>query len=195
MRPELDAAEASVARADTLVELARSEYKPDITVGATYGLLTGRTDLGAGLMPPADNGKDVFGISLSLNLPIKRGKLDAGLEEATGHRLAAVERKRDVTTLIDRALGELFERLRLTGEQVRLFERVLIIQAEQSLQSAESGYAAGTLNSLDLLDAERVLLEVRTGTERARADHAVALARLEGAIGGPLTETNEGAQP
>jgi cobalt-zinc-cadmium efflux system outer membrane protein len=194
-RPELDAAEAGVARADTLVELARKDYKPDVTLGATYGLLTGRTDLGAGLMPPADNGKDVFGISLSLNLPIKRGKLDAGLEEATERRLAAVERKRDVTTMIDRALGELVERLRLTGQQVRLFERVLIIQAEQSLQSAESGYAAGTLNSLDLLDAERVLLEVRTGTERARADHAVALARLEGAIAGPLTETNEGAQP
>jgi outer membrane protein TolC len=189
-RPELDAAAAGVARADTLVELARKEYKPDVTVGATYGLVTGRSDLGAGIMPPLDDGKDVFGISLSLNLPIKRGKLNAGLEEAAERRLAAVERKRDVTAAIERSLGELVERLRLSGEQVALFERVLVIQAEQSLRSAESGYAAGNLNSLDLLDAERVLLDVRTGTERARADHAIALARLEGAIGGPLDEDN-----
>ena len=42
--------------------------------------------------------------------------------------------------------------------------------------------------------AERVLLEVRTGTERARADHAIALARLEGAIGGPLGPENEGVK-
>jgi outer membrane protein TolC len=48
------------------------------------------------------------------------------------------------------------------------------------------------LNALDLLDAERVLLEVRTGTERARADLAIALARLEGAIGAPLAAATEG---
>lgn len=193
-RPELDAADADIDRSDTLIELAQKDYKPDFTVGATYGLVSGRTDLVGGLMPPPDNGKDVFGISLSLNLPIKRGKLNAGLEQATELRLAAVERKRDVTSVIDGALGELVERLRLSGEQVQLFERVLLIQAEQSLRSAESGYAAGSLNSLDLLDAERVLLEVRTGTERARADHAVALARLEGVIGEPLGPETEGAE-
>jgi cobalt-zinc-cadmium efflux system outer membrane protein len=192
-RPELDAAQAHVARADTMIELARKEYKPDLTVGATYGLVTGRSDLAPGITVP-DDSQDVFGVSLSLNLPIKHGKLDAGLEEATEQRLAAVERRRDVTTAIDRSLGELVERVRLSGEQVHLFERVLLIQAEQSLRSAESGYAAGNLNSLDLLDAERVLLEVRTGIERARADHAIAVARLEGAIGAPLDENlSEGA--
>ncbi len=191
-RPELDAAGAEIARADTLVELARKEYKPDVTVGATYGLVTGRD--GAGIMPPPDNGRDIFGLTVSLNLPIKRGKLDAGLEEAAERRLAAVEHRRDVSAAVDRAVGELLERLRLSGKQVELFERVLLIQAEQSLRSAESGYAAGNLNSLDLLDAERVLLDVRTGIERARADHAIALARLEGAIGAPLDETDpEGA--
>jgi outer membrane protein TolC len=191
-RPEIDAASAKVARADTLVELARKDYKPDVTVGATYGLVTGRD--GPGILPPPDNGRDIFGLSVSLNLPIKRGRLDAGLEEATETRLAAVEHRRDVGAAVDRAVGELLERLRLSGEQVELFERVLLIQAEQSLRSAESGYAAGNLNSLDLLDAERVLLDVRTGIERARADHAIALARLEGAIGAPLDEMDtEGA--
>jgi cobalt-zinc-cadmium efflux system outer membrane protein len=193
-RPEVDAATAALSRADTLIELARKDYQPDVTVGATYGLLSGRTDPAAGTMPPPDNGKDVFGISLSLNLPIKRGRLDAGLEEATERRLAAVEHKRDVSASVDRAVGELVERLRLSREQVELFEHVLVIQAEQSLRSAESGYAAGNLNSLDLLDAERVLLDVRTGIERARADHAIAVARLEGAIGVPLDEDDsEGA--
>ncbi|MCG6926410.1 MAG: TolC family protein [Acidobacteria bacterium] len=192
-RPELDAAGAELARADTMVEIARREYKPDVTLGATYGLVTARSDLAPGITVPND-GKDVFGLSVSVNLPIKRGRLDAGLEEATEQRLAAVEHRRDVSASVDRAVGELVERLRLSGEQVGLFERVLLIQAEQSLRSAESGYAAGNLNSLDLLDAERVLLEVRTGIERARADHAIALARLEGAIGAPLEDDNpEGA--
>jgi outer membrane protein, heavy metal efflux system len=193
-RPELASADAEIGRADALIELARKEYMPDITLGATYTAVGGRTDPAGMLQPPPDNGSDVFGISASINLPIKRGKLKAGVEEAAETRLAAVERKRDVTTMIDQALGDLAERVRLSGEQVRLFERVLVIQAEQSLRSAEAGYAAGGLNSLDLLDAERVLLEVRTGTKRARADHAVALARLEGAIGGPLGPETEGVK-
>ena len=69
------------------------------------------------------------------------------------------------------------------------------MQAEQSLRSAEAGYAAGGLNSLDLLDAERVLLEVRTTTVRARADYAIALARLEGAVGSPVAVETEGVEP
>jgi cobalt-zinc-cadmium efflux system outer membrane protein len=193
-RPELASADAEIGRADALVELAQKEYKPDITLGVTYTAVGDRTDPAGMLQPPPDNGSDVFGISASLNLPIKRGKLKAGVEEAAEMRLAAVERKRDVTTLIDRALGELGERVRLSGEQVRLFEHVLIVQAEQSLRSAEAAYAAGSLDSLDLLDAERTLLDVRTGAARARSDHAIALARLEGAIGGPLTPGTEGAE-
>jgi cobalt-zinc-cadmium efflux system outer membrane protein len=193
-RPELAAADADIERADILIEQAGKEYKPDLTVGVTWTAVGERNDPAGMLQPPPDNGSDVFGISASLNLPIKRGRLRAGVEEAADARLAAVERKRDVTTTIDQALGELAERVRLSGEQVRLFERVLVLQAEQSLRSAESGYASGGLNSLDLLDAERTVLDVRTGAARARADHAIALARLEGTIGGPLTPGTEGAE-
>jgi outer membrane protein TolC len=194
-RPELERSEREVQRADVLIDLARQEGKPDFTLGATYAAVGKRADPAGQLEPPPDNGDDVFGVSLSINLPIQRGRLRAGVEQAAASRLAAAERKRDVTASIDRALGELVERLRLTGEQIRLFERVLLVQAEQSLRSAEAGYAAGGLNSLDLLDAERVLLEVRTATVRARADYAIALARLEGAVGGPVAVETEGVEP
>lgn len=188
LRPELAAADAEVARADRLIDLARKEYKPDVTIGALYTWVGDRSDPAGIAQPPPDNGQNVFGISASLNLPIRRGRLKAGVEQAAESRLAAVEAKRGVTTMIDRSLGELVERVRLTWQQVELFDRVLGIQAEQSLRSAEAGYSAGTLNSLDLLDAERVLLDVRTATERARADYAIALARLEGAVGERLTQ-------
>ena len=88
-------------------------------------------------------------------------------------------------------------RLPRTWEQLRLFEDVLHVQAEQSLRSAEAGYTSGILNALDLLDAERLLLEVRTATERVRADYAIALARLEGAVGAsvvPSTTVGESKQ-
>ena len=190
LRPEMAAADREIAQADTMVELARKEYKPDLTLGVTYTQVGPRTDLAGVMAPPPDNGSDVFGVSLSLNLPIKRGKLAAGVEEAAQRQVSARERKRALVTSIDRSLGELLERTRTTWEQLRLLEDVLGIQADQSLRSAESGYSSGSLNSLELLDAERVLLEVRTATERARADYAVAIARIEGAVGEALgTET------
>jgi outer membrane protein TolC len=67
-----------------------------------------------------------------------------------------------------------------------LLEDVLAIQAAESLRSAESAYGAGTLNALDLLDAERVLLEVRIASARARADYAIAVAQLEGTVAEPV---------
>jgi outer membrane protein TolC len=97
-----------------------------------------------------------------------------------------------VTTAIDRLLGELTERVTLTWKQLRLFRDVLAVQAEESLRSSEAGYASGVLDSLDLLDAERVLLDVRTAVARTRADYAIAVARLEGAVGEPVPAT-EGA--
>jgi len=191
-RPELEGADAGIRRADTMIEMARKEYKPDLTLGISYTAVGRRTDPAGRLQPPPDDGSDVLGVNLSLNLPLWRGRLRAGVEEAAERRLDAVERRREAVAAIDRGLGELDERVRLSAEQLRLFEGVLLVQAEQSLQSAEAGYAAGTLNALDLLDAERVLLDVRTGTERARADHAIALARLEGTVGAPLGAPTRG---
>jgi outer membrane protein, heavy metal efflux system len=181
-----------IARAETGIALARKEFKPDLTLGATYTWVGPRGDAAGIAAPPPDNGKDIFAISASINLPIHRGRLKAGVEEAAELRRAADEGQRDVVTAIDRSLGDLTERVALTWKQLRLLRGVLGIQADQSLRSAEAGYASGSLNSLDLLDAERVLLEVRTATERTRADYAIALARLEGAVGEPL-RTAEGA--
>ena len=191
-RPEIERADADLARAQTMIDLARKGYKPDLTLVASYTRVGLRDDPAGIATPPPDNGQDVFAVSATINLPIHRGRLAAAVREAAEMRRAAAEEKRAVVTSVDRALGELVERVRLTWQQLRLFEDVLGVQADQSLRSAEASYASGQLNSLDLLDAERVLLDVRTATERTRADHAIALARLEGAVAEPLPK-NQGA--
>ena len=185
-RPELAAAAAVIEGAATRVELAHKDYSPDVTVGLTYTLVTGRDDAAGKANPPPDNGQDVLGLSGAVNLPIWRSKLDAGVEQAVQQRLAAEEARRATVAAIDGALGDLEARIPLVWQQLRLYDDVLVVQAREALRSAESAYAAGTVNALDLLDAERVLLDVRTGTARTRADYAIALARLEGAIAASL---------
>jgi cobalt-zinc-cadmium efflux system outer membrane protein len=185
-RPEVAAADAAIAMAKTQVEVARKDYSPDVTLGLVYALVGKRTDAPGRAAPPPDNGEDDLGITAGVNLPIWREKLAAGVKEASERELAAEQAKRSVVTGIDQTLDDLVYRIPLTYQRLHLFENVLSIQADQSLRSAEAGYIAGTLNALDLLDAERVLLDVRTATARAVADYAISVAQLEGAVGTPL---------
>ena len=186
-RPELAAADARIESAATRIDLAKKDYKPDFTVGLNYGFVGRRDDAAGEAFPPEGNGDDVLSLSGAINLPIWREKLAAGVEEFNQRRLAAEEEKRAIVARIEGGLGDLSSRLPLLFDQLRLYDYVLTAQAEQSLLSAESAYAAGTLSSLDLLDAERVLLNVRIAAARTRADHAIAIARLEGEIAAPLT--------
>ncbi len=195
-RPELVGAEASIARARALLGLARKERAPDVTLGLSYTSVGDRTDAAGRLSPPPDNGKDILALSGGVNLPIWNRRIAAGIEEALQNEQQAEESKRAVMAGIDRPLGDLLAKIPLTWQRLRLFEDVLVVQADQSLRSAESGYSAGTLHALDLLDAERTLLEVRIQTSRTRADYDIALAELEGAVGAPVpSEKIEEAKP
>jgi outer membrane protein TolC len=68
----------------------------------------------------------------------------------------------------------------------------MLPQAEEALDSALAGYSAGSHGALDLLDSERVLLQVRIAEARARTDLAIAVALLEGAVARPLEAAENG---
>jgi cobalt-zinc-cadmium efflux system outer membrane protein len=193
-RPEIAGADAAIAMSKTMVGVAHKEYSPDVTLGLVYGLVGKRTDAAGRAMPPPDNGHDVFGITAGVNVPVWREKRAAGVKEAAERELAAEQARRSVIAGIDQSLDDLSYRIPLTHQRLDLFAKVLSIQADQSLRSAEAGYAAGTLNALDLLDAERVLLDVHTATARARADYVIAVAQIEGAVGAPILPKAETEQ-
>jgi cobalt-zinc-cadmium efflux system outer membrane protein len=185
-RPELGEAQALIDAAAVRVELAKKDRRPDLTAGLSYALVGKRDDLAGRLNPPEDNGRDILGVSGAVNLPIWRSKLDAEVEEAVQQRLAAEEMRRARIAEINGDIADLARRVPRIREQVALFDEILTAQAEESLRSAEAAYASGTVNALDLLDAERVLLGVRVAAERTRTDLAVAIARLEGTAAAPL---------
>ena len=190
-RPELAAAQARVEAAELRVDRRKKSYSPNLVVGLNYGYVSGRSDEAGRLNPPQDNGQDILGLSGGVSVPLWRSKLEAGVEEGVLTRLAAEEGRREITAAIDGGLGDLIHRIPLLVDQVELYDDVLLVQARQSLLSAESAYAAGTAGALDLLDAERVLNGVRIAAERIRADLGIAFAKLEGVIAGPLMPLND----
>jgi outer membrane protein TolC len=192
-RPERIATAAGVARAETLVRLAEKAGLPDLTFGVGYTLVNRRGDAPGRLNPPPDEGEDILSIMASAPLPVRKARIAAELEEALAlHNQTEADHRR-IRVKIESRLGELLARLPLLVEQDRLFETVLITQAQAALDSAETGYATGTLGALELLDAEHVLFQVRLGAARVRADLAIAWAELEGAAAKaiPMAERKE----
>ena len=187
-RPEIVEANAAINASAARIEISSKKRSPDVFVGLTYGFVGKRDDDAGRLNPPQGNGDDILGLTGGMTIPLWSESLRAGEEEAAQYKLAAEERRRAVIADIEGALGDLVRRIPLLRDQIALFERVLIPQAEESLTSVENAYATGTADALDLLDAERTLLEVRLGLERVRTDLAVVLARLEGTIAGPLVQ-------
>jgi len=185
-RPELAETQELVDAVAFRIDLAKKSYRPDFKVGLNYALVGRRENAAGRLNPPQGNGDDILGISGGIDLPIWRDKLAAGVEEAVQQRLAAEERRRAIAAEIAGDLSDLARRIPFIREQLRLFDEILTPQAEESLRSAETAYASGTASALDLLDAERVLLGVRIGAERARTDLAIAGADLEGVLASPL---------
>jgi len=181
-RPELRADDARIGRSATLTELATKDRSPDFSVGLTYAYVDKRTDADV-----PKNGQDVLGISGGVTIPLWKSGNTAVVEAATGLRLAHEAERRATVAEIHRTIETLEGRIPEIERRLRLLEEVLPIQAEQALDSAVAAYAAGRVEALALLEAERVLLDVRLSAARGRADLAVAFIELEGAVGAPLT--------
>ena len=139
-RPEVRRSRILTEAAGIGIELAEKQYRPDFTLGFGYTLVGSRDDPAGRAMPPPDNGDDIIGLTLGVNLPVRREKLAAGLLEATARESAARDRTRGILAEIERDLGDLSSRLPLTLDQLALFDDLLILQAEEALRSAEAAF-------------------------------------------------------
>jgi len=180
-RPELVGDDARIQRSATMTELATKDRSPDFSVGLTYAYVDKRNDIDV-----PNNGQDVLGISGGVSIPLWKTATNAEIEATTQIRLADEAARRRTVSEIERELERLEGRIPEIERRLVLLTDVLPIQTEQALASAVAAYATGRVDALALLDAERVLLDVRLSAARSRADLAVTLVDLEGAIGAPL---------
>ncbi len=181
-RPEVQAALLQIEKDEGRIHLARKNYWPDFTLGASFINVSGRPG------PPAQNGRNIYSFTAGVNIPIRRRKYDAAVIEATEDRIGSREGYRSVLNSVEGAVRTVGFRIQTLEEQITLFERTLLPQAEQALGSTETAYSTGTLGVMDLLDSERVLLEVRLGLEQLRSEYMKSLAEMERAIGAPFPQ-------
>ena len=187
-RAEVASARLRIESGEYAVRLAQRQYRPGFTVGVAWGNVLGRRDDPGMASPPADDGSDQFSLTLGASLPVFRSNYDAAVREAAARLSAAEEAYRDEVNGVALAVRSTAFQLAAIERQLALFERALLPQAEQALRATEEAYSAGVTGVLELLDSEEVLLDVRLGLARLRADYMKALADMERAIGAPFPE-------
>jgi outer membrane protein TolC len=181
-KPELRAAFRRLEAREMGIQLARRQFRPDFTAGVTWGNVRARAALPGGVALPS-NGKDAYGVTVGMSLPLRRGKYDAGVRAAAESVVAAREAYRASTNVMESQIRSLSYRLQTLQRQVRLFEDTLLPQAEQAFNATREAYSNGGLEVVSLLDVQRMLLDVRLGLVRLRTDYLNAVADLELAIG------------
>ncbi len=138
---------------------------------------------------PGDSGQDAWMLWMSLNIPIWYEKYSAGEREARARYHAALQSKTDrENTLVSQVKMALYY-YRDAERKTGLYRDTLIPKADESLKATETAFRADRATFLDLIDAERVLLEFQLSYERARADRAQRLAELEMLVGKVIPAT------
>lgn len=159
-------------------ELSQKQNLPDLTAGVTWSRV-GSTDLSGGVSA----GKDALGVKVGLNLPLWFGRNKARVAAARQMEQSATEQSADVRHRVTEEIRSIIADLRETRETVDLFENRLIPEAEQMLSSAFAGYKTGKISFLDLLDSERMVVNLRLDYEQVLAKQRLEEANLRKAAG------------
>jgi len=189
--PRVAALESRVASDRLWAERRKLESKPDFRLGLGYTSVGRREDLAGTLNPPEGNGKDVVALSVGVNLPVFRGRIRAGVAEARQSEQADRDQLAAVQDRLRFEIAEARLRADSLGQRGRLYDEVIVPQAEESLASAEAAYTTDRLGFLDLLDAERVLFQARLTYHRLVTDLWIALSDLELATAHPVPSNAE----
>lgn len=179
--PELKLMAAMIRESERSVELAKKAFYPDLTLGIDY------VDTQDAPFPGVvDSGKDPVMVMGSVNIPIWIGKNRAGVREAEAKRAAARASLENRGNVLVSELKMLLYRFRDAQRKIDLFGGTLAPLAKNSLDVAEQAYRAGGADFLELIDAQRLLLDIQLSYQRAIADREQRLAQIEMMIGGPL---------
>lgn len=159
------AARADLDTATAQVRLARSQRVPDLTLSASARRLEQTNDVAA-----------VFGVSIPLTV-FNGGRSAVAVADAQRdqsdalRRVALLDAEQDIAGAQADAANAATTARNAAGPALSA--------AQEAARIARIGYREGKFGQLDLLDAERTLLETRTAAIDALAAYHDAQARLE----------------
>lgn len=174
-RPDLAAQAARIQAEQANLALACKEFYPDFEFMGRYDQFW--TDV-----------EQRPQIGMNMNVPLNLARRNAAVREAT-FRLSKMQAEYDQQ--VDNILHDVEAGLaRLDGsrQKVALYTDRILPAARANVESANSGYVAGAVDFLRLIEAQRELIELQEKHQEAIAEYHRRRAELERVIGAPIVE-------
>lgn len=164
--PELQMLERKIASAEARREIARLESRPDFSIGVNY------IQIGDPALPSSfpDTGKDAWGVSLGVNIPIWSKKNKSTQTEALLQKQAGESEYTNRLNALQSQLKVSFSLLSDANRRLSLYGDELLELAAQAVENSRSSYQSGRAGILEVIDSERSLLELQLLYWRAAAD-------------------------
>ncbi|VAX35882.1 Heavy metal RND efflux outer membrane protein, CzcC family [hydrothermal vent metagenome] len=176
-RQELKAASLNIDKHTEMVSLKKKDYFPDFTLGVDF------IDVGSGKTAAFNDGQDAWMGKAAINVPIWRGRIKASVNEAKNNLSSSENIYQSVKNRVSFQLKDALFQLKTCKNLLDLYENALIPQAEESFKASQAGYENGKVDFLDLIDAERILLNFKIAYYRSVSNYEKYIADLERAVG------------
>jgi multidrug efflux system outer membrane protein len=177
-RPDVLAAEHTLAGANANIGAARAAFFPSISLTASTGVASGA------LSSLFDSGNGTWSFAPRISLPIFAGGANvAGLDSAKASRDIAVAQYEKAVQTAFREVSDALAVQSTIQDRVGSQER-LVAAANDTVRLSKARYGAGIDSNLTLLDSQRTLYTSQQGLINARLVRANNLATLYKALGG-----------
>lgn len=164
--PALTMLDRKVESAAARKEVARRQSYPDITTGVNYILLG---DPKVNPQTP-DAGKDPWGLTFGVNIPLHRKRNQAVEAEAEFMQTGFERQHQQARNALQAELRSSLAWLDDANRRLRLYGEDLLGLAEQAVENSRTSYQSGRTGILEVIDSERSLLELQLLYWRAAAD-------------------------
>lgn len=174
-QPALHVTAAEIERASAMLTVAEAEYRPDFAVQGGYMFMPGERDTvtaRAAISWP--------------RAPWARRGIDARVAEAREAVAAARARHEALANEVRLAVQEAYVRVRTAERRLALLRTSIVPQIEQTFSVVRAAYQTDRAQLLSVLDAQRLLLDIRLEQVQAAAALGSALAELSRAVGADL---------
>ena len=168
-RPEVRAAQTQIDRYALQARLMEKEAYPDYKLGLEYRGI--------------DAENDMLMFTVSVELPIRETKYRAAVREAEYMREASEAARATAERQSELEVQDAQFKLLNARRTLDLYRGELLRQAEARFKASEASYRTGQTDFLDLLESERLLLNIKTMAVQAEGEVGAAAARLERAVG------------
>lgn len=173
--PDVARWKTSIERAQASVTLEEAQRMPDLTVRVgSRRFLSAETN--------------AFVAEVAVPLPLF-DRNQGAIQEAYDHLDKTRAEQQAAIASVEGAMAAAHEELLAAYDQANELEQGVVPRLRSALDGARRGYAAGALRYLDVLDAQRGLVEARGAHVEAVGRYHTAATTLERLTGGPVTAT------